>query len=191
MKPVFLSCVFFVFLEYGVTMKEAAVRNSVKIVLLNRENKVLLMSTDDKGIKGSDGIYNGRFWQLIGGSVENDETLDQTIKRELFEETSIADKDVKFGPVIWRGELDLIMHDKQTHIIQQFVFARTNQRSFSLDNLTMEEKTTVRELRWFSMEDIENSKEIIYPVVLPRYLKPLIEGNIPEEPITIDLTKTK
>lgn len=172
-------------------MEETIVRNSVKIILLNREDKLLLMNTDDKGIKDADGQYSGRFWQLIGGSMEKDETIEQAIKRELFEETSIMYKDVQFGPVVWYGELDLIMHNVPTHIVQKFVFARTNQRSFSLDNLTTEEKSTVKELRWFSFEDIVNGTEIIYPIVLPQYLKPLIEGNIPQKPIAINLTKTK
>ena len=169
-------------------MEEKAVRNSVKIVLLDSRKRLLLMSVDNKGITGKDGKYDGRFWQLIGGSIENEETMEQAIKRELFEETSIPDKDVTFGPIIWHGELDLIMHGINTHIIQSFVLAKTNiRKSVSIDNLTAQEKETVKELRWFSIDEIECSEEIIYPRVLPQHLRSIISGNIPQNPIKIDL----
>lgn len=43
--------------------EEKEIRNSVKLILLNENNELLLMSTDDKGIQGKEGNYNGRFWQ--------------------------------------------------------------------------------------------------------------------------------
>ncbi len=42
-------------------MDNFKVRNSVKIILLNSQKELLLMGTDDRSIKNSDGSYNGRF----------------------------------------------------------------------------------------------------------------------------------
>ncbi len=168
------------------------IRNSAKIVLLNDKNEILLIGTDDKNIRDTNGEYKGRFWQLLGGKVEENESMEDALKRELFEETSILDKNVAFGPIIWFGELDLLMHGVKTKIKQKFVLARLKGYADSnLKHLTPEEKETVTKLKWFSLKAIEESREIIYPGLLPVYLKQIIEGHIPSTPIEIDLTKMR
>ena len=176
----------------GIMSTKTEVRNSVKIVLLNDKNELLLMGTDDQNIKNVNGEYKGRFWQLIGGKIEENETIMETAKRELFEETSINSKDVEFGPIILHGELNLLMNNIQTTINQKFIVARLKTNvNLSLKHLTKEEKRTVTELKWFSLKEIEDSKEIIYPGVLPIYLKQLLDGNIPDSSLKIDLAKMK
>ena len=168
------------------------VRNSAKIVLLNDENELLLIGTDDKNIKDQKGEYKGRFWQLIGGKIEDQESIEDALKRELFEETGLTENDVEFGPIIWQGELNLIMYGVQTRVKQKFVLARLKRKAdLNLNHLTQEEKGTVTELKWFSLKEIEESKEIIYPGLLPVYLKEILDGNIPEQTIEIDLAKTR
>lgn len=170
-------------------MSEIKTRNSIKIILLNSKKELLLLSTDDRSIKTADGKYNGKFWQLVGGKIEEGETPIQAAKRELFEETGLSEDDVTFGNVVWKGELNLNMKGSMTHINQCFIYAKTNKENVTLKNLTDEEKPVIKSLEWFSLEKIKNSEEIIYPVVLPEYLSDILEGKIPEEPIFIDLAK--
>ena len=163
-------------------------RNSVKIVLLNKNNDLLLLFTDDSSIKTADGKYGGGFYQLIGGKIEDGETLLDAAKRELFEETGLTIENVNFLKVIWQGNLDLNIHGKLTHINQQFILAKTDNISVTLKNLTEEEKGTCKKLCWMSLDEIEKSEITIYPKRLPLYLKDVLDGNIPEEPIFIDLS---
>ena len=51
------------------------------------------------------------------------------------------------------------------------------------------EQAVVKKLAWFSLEDIQNSPEIIYPIVLSDYLPYILAGNYPEKPLEIDLGK--
>ena len=168
------------------------VRNSVKLILLNANNELLLMSTDDKGIQGKEGNYNGKFWQMIGGKIEKGETLREAAYRELYEETGLRKEQVEVQEKpAWYGEVDLMMHGKLTRIKQNFVLAKTSSTNVNLENLTEEEKPVCTRLEWFSVDKIKSCPDIIYPVLLTasRYLPAILKGNIPKNTIPIDLTK--
>ena len=171
--------------------EEKEIRNSVKLILLNENNELLLMSTDDKGIQGKEGNYNGRFWQMVGGKIEEGETLREAAYRELFEETGLKKEQVQVLDPAWYGEVDLMMHGKLTKVKQSFVPARTSSTNVSLENLTDEEKPVCTILEWFSLDKIKDCPDIIYPVLLtdPRYLPAILQGNIPKNIIPIDLTR--
>lgn len=171
--------------------KEKEIRNSVKLILLNENNELLLMSTDDKKIQGKDGNYNGRFWQMVGGKIEEGETLEEAAYRELYEETGLKKEEVEVKDIVWYGEVDLMMHGKLTKVKQSFVIARTFNKNVSLENLTEEEKPICNKLEWFSLDKIKKCADIIYPVLLTdeRYLPAILKGNIPKNIIQIDLTK--
>lgn len=171
--------------------KKIEVRNSVKLILLNKNNELLLMSTDDKKIYGKEKNYNGRFWQMIGGKIEENETIKEAAYRELFEETGLKKEQVEVKETVWYGEVDLMMHGKLTRVKQSFVLARAFSENVSLVNLTDEEKTVCTMLKWFSLEEIKACPDIIYPVLLAdkRYLPAILQGNIPKDIIPIDLTK--
>jgi 8-oxo-dGTP pyrophosphatase MutT (NUDIX family) len=165
------------------------IRNSIKVLLLNDNNELLLMSVDDPKTTTVEGKYNGRFWDLIGGEIEPGESVQEAAIREVFEETGIAKEQIELGPIVWFGEFDLVLAGKPTHLKQKFMVAKTKQKDVSLCNLTEPEQAVVEKLAWFSLEQIINSDEIIYPVVLPDYLPDIISGNYPDQPFEIDLAK--
>ena len=171
-------------------MMNCTVRHSIKIILLNETDDLLLMRIDDPQTKGVGEDYKGPFWCMIGGQIEAGESVLEAAARELFEETGIAAKDVNFGPIVWFGECDLILSGTPTHIKQQFIVARTKEKTLSLANLAPAEAKIVKQLAYFSLHDIINSDEIIYPVLLPAYLPDIIAGKYPEEPIEIKLAST-
>ena len=171
--------------------KKIEVRNSVKLILLNRDNELLLMSTCDKEIYRKEKNHKERFWQMIGGKIEEKESLKEAAYRELFEETGLKREQVYIKAPVWYGEVDLMIHGKLTRVKQSFVLARTLMRDVSLINLTDEEKEVCTTLKWFSLEEIKSCPDTIYPVLLTesRYLPAILRGNIPKNIIPIDLTK--
>lgn len=60
-----------------------APRQAAAVAIINSENKILLMKRVDYGNN------HGEDWVYPGGSVDPDETIDQTARRETFEEAGI------------------------------------------------------------------------------------------------------
>jgi ADP-ribose pyrophosphatase YjhB (NUDIX family) len=62
-------------------------RHAVIDAVVVKENKVLLTKRNKK-------LLEGGKWSLVGGFVNRDETLKQTVAREIFEETGYRVKDI-------------------------------------------------------------------------------------------------
>ena len=75
------------------------------------------------------------------------------------------------------------------HMKQKFVLARTNAREITLEGLTDSEKKVVKKVEWFNLEQIRNCDDIIYPVGIEDHLAPIINREIPEQPIEIILDR--
>ena len=147
------------------------------------------MSANDPKTKSATGEYHGKFWFLTGGGINPGESFQEAALRELFEETGISKEEVELGPIVWFGEFDLIIADTLTHLKQTFIVMRTKKKKVSFAKLDEREKKVLDKLSWFSLDKIENSNEIIYPVVLAKYLPDIIAKKYPKKPMMIDLAK--
>jgi 8-oxo-dGTP pyrophosphatase MutT (NUDIX family) len=151
------------------------------------------MGAEDKNLTGTDG-NKGRFWFLVGGSLEKGETFQAAAKRELTEETGLTDADVIWGAEIAEGVVHLKKNGQPLDIYQRFVVAKTERDAVHLYDLDAWEQNAVKGLRWFSPEEIQTSTETFYPRMLKAYLPQIISdlpkflaGDIPEKLAVWDL----
>ncbi len=165
------------------------VRKRINIILLNEKNELLLMHADDPSTTGTDGTYHGSFWFPVGGKIEEGESIEEAALRELHEETGLTPQDVELGPIVWHGEFDLVLSGTLQRLNQRFMVAKTTQSAISHANLTPEEKKVIKKSAWFSLEELKNCPEVVYPVVLTEHLPDILAGNYPKEPLEIDLGK--
>lgn len=165
------------------------VRNSIKILLLNDKNEILLMCANDPKTVSENGKYYGRFWFPIGGKIEKGEDLFEAAIREIYEETGLKREEIELGPIVWFGEFNLKLHGILTKLKEKFIVVKTKKNKVSLTNLDDWEKKVVEEIAWFSLEKIKNSKEVIFPILLEKYLPDIILKKYPKKPIKIDLAK--
>lgn len=165
------------------------VRESIKVLLFNQQNQLLMLCAEDPNITTVDGRNYGRYWFPLGGGIEAGESRTEAALRELFEETGIAEDEVELGPTVWHGEFDYCRFGEAVTQKEFFVVAHTDKQTVCLDNLTPEEKAVTKGLRWFSHDELERWPEIIFPVGLPEYLGPILEGDYPPEPVHVDLAK--
>jgi 8-oxo-dGTP pyrophosphatase MutT (NUDIX family) len=162
-------------------------RMCVRIILLNAKNELLLLKVHDPKTTTPSGHYNGPFWFLAGGGIEPGENCEQATLREIFEETGITKEHITLGPIVWKGEFDLLINGVLIRQNQRFIVAKTATNNLSLENLLPEEKMVIKDIRWFSLDDIQKSSELIYPLCLREYLPDILRGCYPEKPIEIDI----
>lgn len=170
-------------------MQTIPLRKSVKVLLLNDKNELLLMCADDPKTTNVEGKYHGRFWFPIGGKIELNETIEETAIREIFEETGIPMQELKLGPIVWFGKFELILNGTLTNLHQTFLVAKTSTQNITLNNLTADEQLIIQNVSWFSLDKIQSCSEIIYPVLLKQYISDIMSGIYPATPIEIDLAK--
>jgi len=163
------------------------IRKAARVLLLNDKNELLLMCVEDFDISTTEGKRNKRFWCTIGGGIETGESIEQAAIREIYEETGIKKDAIELGPVVWHGNVELLLKGTLTRLEESFIVAKTKQINVFLQNPTQDEQQVVKKLQWFSLENIQKSPEVIFPILLPKYLPRVLAGEYPEQPVEINL----
>lgn len=132
-----ISCTF----EKG---NEALLRHVVVDALVLRDERILL-------VKRADDLLEAGKWALVGGFVERDETLEQTVEREVFEETGYRVHD--FLLLGMNANPDRPHEDRQ-NIAFVFVCIALEKEGEADDEST--------EQKWFDLEKLPPKEEIAF-----------------------------
>jgi ADP-ribose pyrophosphatase YjhB (NUDIX family) len=150
-------------------------RPTVRALLIRPDKRLLLIRYEDPRV-----LQKFRhFWATVGGAMEPNETVEQSALREIEEETGLTD--VKLGPVVWYGEPVIPINDEPIQFREYYIVAHVGDAPLSEEKWTDLERATIREMRWWTPEEILASTDKIFPFVLAEWLPEILAGNYPRE----------
>ncbi|MBJ7986449.1 NUDIX hydrolase [Bacillus cereus] len=126
-------------------------------IILNENNEILLQLRTD---------FNR--WGIIGGALEYNETLEDAVKREVFEETGLTVKNVELfrtysGPDFYQ----IYPNGDQVHGVLVVYICREFQGELVCD------QTESKELRFFPLDELPSN----LPPVIERIIKEFQHSN--------------
>jgi ADP-ribose pyrophosphatase YjhB (NUDIX family) len=160
-------------------------RDTARAVLLDPDDRVLLIRILGGDLLDASEPLCRPFWVTPGGRIEEGETPEETVAREVREETSLGECSV--GPLVWYGEHTLLCKGVPTRLRERFFLARTPVAGFSTAGMTQDERDVYYGHRWWRVEELRAAEEPCIPREFAALLQDLLERG-PSGVRTIDLS---
>jgi ADP-ribose pyrophosphatase YjhB (NUDIX family) len=136
------------------------------VILLDPDDRVLLMRYDD-------GPPNGRHWTTPGGGVEEGEEYQAAALRELAEETGWTD--VTLLDEVLRRRFPMEYAGQMVNQVERQYLARTDRPRREISGVeAMHASDGIAAWRWWTLAEIETTREQIWPPDLAGLIRPLI-----------------
>lgn len=135
-------------------MNEDLFHLGIKAVIINNIGQVLLLKVNPKNLKG----YTGEvYWDIPGGRIQFGSNVEDTLKREVEEETGIADlKIIKpFSMVL--SNIRIPQGEKTVGLILSSYLCQSSQ----LENIRLSEEHI--EYKWFLPSEASALLKVKYP----------------------------
>lgn len=128
-----------------------------------------------------------RWWFTPGGGVHRGETVQAAGVRELCEETGFTVTEAELGPVV-ASSSDLWFAEESGKLYlgaYSFFFLRVSQTELNTDGQEDLERSVITGHRWWSVQELRATTELILPVGLADLMERLLRGDIPTRPIRL------
>ena len=136
-------------------------RPSSRLIVISPESHVLLFNFCHK----DDALSGKTYWATPGGGLKHDESYEQAALRELFEETGLTRKTA--GPQIASRNFKMMLPSGETVLAEErFFIIHADKSDIDCSNWTDNEKKVIRDHHWWTVEELKQTSEIIFPLDL-------------------------
>ena len=138
------------------------VRSTARLVLFDADRRVLLF-------RHADG-HGREFWATPGGGLEPGETAEEAARREAAEE--LGARNVLLAP-LWTGSSIFPFADRAVSQSETFFLVTTESEVLGPEVEATHRLERIREVRWWSLAEIESCREPLFPTDLADRLRAL------------------
>jgi 8-oxo-dGTP diphosphatase len=131
--------------------------------VLDDQGRVLLF----KGVPASGDVL--ACWFCPGGGLETGDGYEQAARWELFEETGIVAEEL--GPVVLERTVRFTWDGVEFDQTEHYFVVRTSVQEISSDRWTEEERQVIVEHRWWTVDELRNASEPVFPEELTRLVE--------------------
>lgn len=113
----------------------------------------------------------GVWWLTPGGGVEDGESLEAAVVREVLEETGLAVAADDVGPVVATRESEFDFDQRHYHQTDFFFAVEVNRFTPNIEGWDLTEQRALLEPRWWGVDDLETMEDVLYPNELAALLR--------------------
>jgi 8-oxo-dGTP pyrophosphatase MutT (NUDIX family) len=135
-------------------------RRAARLVVVDAQNRVLLFQYARP--------TGERFWATPGGRLEHGETFEEGAAREAAEELGL--KDARLERLCDRA-VDFRWDDRTIHQHERLFLVHDEAREFEAEVLQVHRREGILEQRWWSLAELERTRDLIFPEDLAAMLK--------------------
>jgi 8-oxo-dGTP pyrophosphatase MutT (NUDIX family) len=153
--------------EYGADDGGAtnlALRRAARLLIIGPEARVLLFQYQDD---------DRTWWATPGGGLEGDETFEQAAAREALEELAI---EVQSPVPLWSATVEFTFRGQRIRQHERYFLVRLSDADIGSPHGPVEEahrSEGIVSMRWWGLEDIEKTAEVVFPADLRERLRAL------------------
>ena len=155
----------------------ANLRPGARVILLDGRDRILLFRVRAPGQEPPES------WIIPGGALQRGESHEDCARRELWEETGLAD--VELGPCVWQRRQTWRWEERLYDSPERFFLARVKHLEVAPQALGEIESSSLLGHRWWSVPELAASSAVFIPRDLATLLPPLIAGDLPPEPLEV------
>lgn len=128
---------------------------------------------------------SGHCWITPGGGVDSGEALHEAAARELREETGLIVAPAGLGPVVAMSSGYADLGWSQGVFRDDFFFHRVSVHEVDDSGWEEAERNQISAHRWWRVDELMSTTEIVYPLGLAPLLADLVAGRLPAEPVEL------
>lgn len=144
-------------------------REAARLLLLDDADRVLLFRYSSRLAPHFAERGHAHFWATLGSAVEQGESFEDAARRELEEETGLSG--VALGPVVATREFPMQFGQDWVLAVERYYAIRAGGFTPETEGFTELERRVVAGWKWWSVEEIEFSDELVFPEALDALLR--------------------
>jgi len=157
---------------------EYRVRHASRAVLVSPENRLLMLCCIDPTREGAK-----PFWITPGGGLQEGETHEQALRRELAEEVGMDDAAI--GPWIWHRMHRFEWMGQGIEQHERFYWVQAHDESVCHLRREPDELMALTDHRWLTADGLRGLTDAIAPSRLAMFFSSLLEQGPPSESVDV------